>query len=223
MIELKNITKTYYKGTSAQINALDGVDLTVNDGELLGIIGASGSGKSTLLNIIGCLDTPDSGTYLLNGEDVRAFSQKRLAAVRNRETGFVLQDFGLMLDRTIYRNISYPLIFNSKIKSSEIKALTAKALEAVGLSARVNSKCSELSGGQKQRVAIARAIVNSPSVILADEPTGALDTKTSAEIMDLFKALNEQRRTVIIVTHDSKVAEQCERVIEISDGKIVSA
>ena len=140
MIELKNITKTYYKGTSAQINALDGVDLTVNDGELLGIIGASGSGKSTLLNIIGCLDTPDSGTYLLNGEDVRAFSQKRLAAVRNRETGFVLQDFGLMLDRTIYRNISYPLIFNSKIKSSEIKALTAKALEAVGLSARVNSK-----------------------------------------------------------------------------------
>ncbi len=222
MIELKSITKSYYKGTSAQIVALRNISLKIDDGEMLAIIGASGSGKTTLLNILGCLDLPDSGEYLLDGDLVNKLSKNRLCQIRNERIGFVLQDFGLMLDRSIYKNLSYPMIFNSSIKSNEIKERSKRALEAVGLSSRVNSRCVELSGGQKQRVAIARAIVNKPSMILADEPTGALDTKTSAEIMELFKTLNKQGSTVIIVTHDPKVAEQCDRVIEISDGEIVA-
>ena len=221
MIELKNITKKFYKGTPAEITALDSVSLTVRDGEMLAIVGTSGSGKTTLLNILGCLDVPDSGEYLLDGESVIGLKQNRLAEIRSEKIGFILQEFGLMLDRSIFHNLTYPLIFNSKVSTKDYKDRIGKALEAVGLSSRVNSKCSQLSGGQKQRVAIARAIVNEPSMILADEPTGALDTKTSAEIMELFKTLNEAGRTVIIVTHDMNVAEQCGRIIEISDGEIV--
>ena len=221
MIELKSVTKSYYKGTSAQINALRNVNLKINKGEMVAVIGASGSGKSTLLNIIGCLDVPDEGECYLNGKQVNNLSQGKLSEIRNKQIGFVLQDFGLMLDRTVYRNLSYPLIFNSNIKSKQFKELSKKALESVGLSSRVNSKCIELSGGQKQRVAIARAIINDPDIILADEPTGALDTKTSEEIMELFKYLNQQGKTVVIVTHDSKIAEQCDRIIKISDGSII--
>ncbi len=221
MIELKCVTKSYYKGTSAQINALRNVNLKINKGEMVAVIGASGSGKSTLLNIIGCLDVPDEGECYLNGKQVNNLSQGKLSEIRNKQIGFVLQDFGLMLDRTVYRNLSYPLIFNSNIKSKQFKELSKKALESVGLSSRVNSKCIELSGGQKQRVAIARAIINDPDIILADEPTGALDTKTSKEIMELFKYLNQQGKTVVIVTHDSKIAEQCDRIIKISDGSII--
>ncbi len=221
MIELKCVTKSYYKGTSAQINALRNVNLKINKGEMVAVIGASGSGKSTLLNIIGCLDVPDEGECYLNGKQVNNLSQGKLSEIRNKQIGFVLQDFGLMLDRTVYRNLSYPLIFNSNIKSKQFKELSKKALESVGLSSRVNSKCIELSGGQKQRVAIARAIINDPDIILADEPTGALDTKTSEEIMELFKYLNQQGKTVVIVTHDSKIAEQCDRIIKISDGSII--
>lgn len=221
MIELKCVTKSYYKGTSAQINALRNVNLKINKGEMVAVIGASGSGKSTLLNIIGCLDVPDEGECYLNGKQVNNLSQGKLSEIRNKQIGFVLQDFGLMLDRTVYRNLSYPLIFNSNIKSKQFKELSKKALESVGLSSRVNSKCIELSGGQKQRVAIARAIINDPDIILADEPTGALDTKTSEEIMELFKYLNQQGKTVVIVTHDFKIAEQCDRIIKISDGSII--
>lgn len=221
MIELKCVTKSYYKGTSAQINALRNVNLKINKGEMVAVIGASGSGKSTLLNIIGCLDVPDEGECYLNGKQVNNLPQGKLSEIRNKQIGFVLQDFGLMLDRTVYRNLSYPLIFNSNIKSKQFKELSKKALESVGLSSRVNSKCIELSGGQKQRVAIARAIINNPDIILADEPTGALDTKTSEEIMELFKYLNQQGKTVVIVTHDSKIAEQCDRIIKISDGSII--
>lgn len=221
MIELKYVTKSYYKGTSAQINALRNVNLKINKGEMVAVIGASGSGKSTLLNIMGCLDVPDEGECYLNGKQVNNLSQGKLSEIRNKQIGFVLQDFGLMLDRTVYRNLSYPLIFNSNIKSKQFKELSKKALESVGLSSRVNSKCIELSGGQKQRVAIARAIINDPDIILADEPTGALDTKTSQEIMELFKDLNRQGKTVVIVTHDSKIAEQCDRIIKISDGSII--
>lgn len=221
MIELKCVTKSYYKGTSAQINALRNVNLKINKGEMVAVIGASGSGKSTLLNIIGCLDVPDEGECYLNGKQVNNLSQGKLSEIRNKQIGFVLQDFGLMLDRTVYRNLSYPLIFNSNIKSKQFKELSKKALESVGLSSRVNSKCIELSGGQKQRVAIARAIINDPDIILADEPTGALDTKISEEIMELFKYLNQQGKTVVIVTHDSKIAEQCDRIIKISDGSII--
>jgi len=221
MIELKDITKKYYKGTPAEITALDNVNLTVQDGEMLAIVGSSGSGKSTLLNIIGCLDIPDSGEYLLDGERIIGLKQNRLAELRSQKIGFVLQEFGLMLDRSIFHNLTYPLIFSGKVSTKDYKEKIGKALGAVGLSSRVNSKCTELSGGQKQRVAIARALINEPSVLLADEPTGALDSKISAEIMELFKSLNEQGRTVVIVTHDPKVAEQCGRIIEISDGKIV--
>lgn len=221
MIELKGISKTYYKGTSAQIKALCNVNLKINRGEMAAVIGASGSGKSTLLNIIGCLDVPDEGEYYFNGKAADHLSQSKLSEIRNKQIGFVLQDFGLMLDRTVYRNLSYPLIFNSKIKSKQFKEPSVNSLESVGLSARVNSKCIELSGGQKQRVAIARAIINEPEIILADEPTGALDSKTSAEIMELFKSLNEKGKTVVIVTHDPKIAEQCDRIVEISDGKIL--
>lgn len=221
MIELKCVTKIYYKGTSAQINALRNVNLKINKGEMVAVIGASGSGKSTLLNIMGCLDVPDEGECYLNGKQVNNLSQGKLSEIRNKQIGFVLQDFGLMLDRTVYRNLSYPLIFNSNIKSKQFKELSKKALESVGLSSRVNSKCIELSGGQKQRVAIARAIINNPDIILADEPTGALDTKTSEEIMELFKDLNRQGKTVVIVTYDSKIAEQCDRIIKISDGSII--
>lgn len=221
MIELKCVTKIYYKGTSAEINALRNVNLKINKGEMVAVIGASGSGKSTLLNIMGCLDVPDEGECYLNGKQVNNLSQGKLSEIRNKQIGFVLQDFGLMLDRTVYRNLSYPLIFNSNIKSKQFKELSKKALESVGLSSRVNSKCIELSGGQKQRVAIARAIINNPDIILADEPTGALDTKTSEEIIELFKDLNQQGKTVVIVTHDSKIAEQCDRIIKISDGSII--
>lgn len=221
MIELKCVTKIYYKGTSAEINALRNVNLKINKGEMVAVIGASGSGKSTLLNIMGCLDVPDEGECYLNGKQVNNLSQGKLSEIRNKQIGFVLQDFGLMLDRTVYRNLSYPLIFNSNIKSKQFKELSKKALESVGLSSRVNSKCIELSGGQKQRVAIARAIINDPDIILADEPTGALDTKTSEEIIELFKDLNQQGKTVVIVTHDSKIAEQCDRIIKISDGSII--
>lgn len=222
MIEFKNISKTYYANTSAEIKALNGVNLKINDGEFVAIIGASGSGKSTLLNIIGCLDTADKGEYLLDNKSISEFSHNKLAEIRNRHIGFVLQEFGLMLDRTVYQNLSYPLVFNSKVKSSKFKELSEKALELVGISKRINSKCNELSGGQKQRVAIARALINNPKILLADEPTGALDTKTSDEIMKLFEDLNEKGITILIVTHDQNIAKRCNRVIEISDGMIVN-
>ena len=223
MIELTNITKKYYKGTEAEISALDNISLSIGDGELVAVTGESGSGKSTLLNIIGCLDTADSGEYRLNNKSITGISRNELAEIRSKQIGFVLQEFGLMLDRSVYHNLTYPLIFNSSVKRRDYEGKIKEVLEMVGLSDRINSKCNDLSGGQKQRIAIARALINDPDIILADEPTGALDTKTSAEIMELFKTLNKQGRTVVIVTHDPKVAEQCGRIIEISDGIIIDA
>ncbi len=221
MIKLENITKIYNEGSKAAVNALNGIDLEVSDGEMLSIIGRSGSGKSTLLNIIGCIDTPTDGRYFLDGEEISKLRSSKVSRILNKKIGFVLQDFGLMLDRTVYQNLSYPLIFNSSVKQSEFKQRIMKALDLAGLPLHGNPQCGELSGGQKQRVAIARAIINEPSVILADEPTGALDSKTSEEIMKLFKSLNNEGRTVIIVTHDRNVANQCSKIIEISDGKII--
>ena len=221
MIKLENITKIYNEGSKAAVNALNGIDLEVSDGEMLSIIGRSGSGKSTLLNIIGCIDTPTDGRYFLDGEEISKLRSSKVSRILNKKIGFVLQDFGLMLDRTVYQNLSYPLIFNSSVKQSEFKQRIMKALDLAGLPLHGNPKCGELSGGQKQRVAIARAIINEPSGILADEPTGALDSKTSEEIMKLFKSLNNEGRTVIIVTHDRNVANQCSKIIEISDGKII--
>lgn len=221
MIKLQNITKIYNAGTKAAVNALNGIDLEIESGEMLAVIGRSGSGKSTLLNIIGCIDTPTDGSYFLDGKEISKLSSSEIAGILNKKIGFVLQDFGLMLDRTVYQNLSYPLIFNRSVKKSEFRERIMKALELAGLPLHGNPKCGELSGGQKQRVAIARAIVNEPSLLLADEPTGALDTKTAEEIMELFRALNKEGKTVIIVTHDPNIASQCNRVIEILDGKIV--
>ncbi len=189
---------------------------------MIAIIGKSGAGKSTLLHILACIDNYQSGEYIIDDTLVKDLSERKYARIRNEKIGMVMQDFALVEDFTALENVLIPLNFSKKkVKGKKEKALAA--LKAVGMEEYAKKPCNKLSGGQKQRVAIARAIVNEPSMILADEPTGALDTKTSAEVMALFKSLNEQGRTVIIVTHDPKVAEKCDRIIEISDGMIVSA
>lgn len=221
MIKFNNITKIYNPKKSNEFKALKGVSAEINDGELVAIIGKSGAGKSTLLHILACIDDYQEGEYILDGELVKKLSENQYAKIRNEKIGMVMQDFALVEDFTAIENVMIPLNFaKKKIRDKKEKAL--EALRSVGIEELAKKPCNKLSGGQKQRVAIARAIVNEPSVILADEPTGALDSKTSAEIMELFKELNEQGRTVIIVTHDMKIAEQCGRVIEISDGNIVT-
>ncbi len=219
MIEIKNLTKTYnYKKANA-FTALTNISLNVDDGEMLAVIGKSGAGKSTLLHIIGCIDTFEKGEYTLDGIDVHKLSDKKLAQIRNEKVGIVMQDFALVEEYTVLENVKIPLYFSKKRNAN---ALALSALEKAGISELANKPVNKLSGGQKQRTAIARAIVNEPSFILADEPTGALDTKTSAEIMSLFKTLNDDGKTVIIITHDNNIAEMCKRKIEISDGKIIS-
>lgn len=220
MIKIENLTKTYNYKKSNAFTALTDVSLTINDGEMVAIIGKSGAGKSTLLHIIGCIDTFESGTYQIDDIDVHKLSDKKLAKIRNEKVGIVMQDFALVEEYTVIENVKIPLYFGKKQKG-KLKDLALDALEKTGIKELANKPVNKLSGGQKQRVAIARAIVNSPSFILADEPTGALDTKTSAEIMDLFKSLNFEGKTVIIITHDMGVADACKRKIEISDGKIV--
>lgn len=220
MIKISNITKKYNPKKSNEFEALHGVSCEINDGELVAVIGKSGAGKSTLLHIFACIDNYQEGEYTIDGTLVKNFSEKQYAKIRNEKIGMVMQDFALVEDFTALENVMIPLNFSKqKIKNKKEKALAA--LKSVGIGELAKKPCNKLSGGQKQRVAIARAIVNEPSMILADEPTGALDTKTSAEIMALFKSLNKQGRTVVIVTHDPKIAEQCDRIIEISDGRIV--
>ena len=221
MIKITNLNKIYNKKKANAFQALYDVSLTINDGELTAIVGRSGAGKSTLLNIIGCIDNFESGTYEIDGEDVSKFSDKKLSQVRNKKVGIVLQDFALIEQYTVLQNVMVPLYF-AKVKTKKAKEMALKALEEVGMEQFSNKKTEQLSGGQKQRVAIARAIVNDPAFILADEPTGALDTKTSAEIMKLFKELYQKGKTVVIITHDLSVAESCDRQIEISDGRIIS-
>ena len=199
---------------------LRGIDLTIRKGEFVAIMGPSGSGKSTLMNIIGCLDQPTSGTYILNGEDVSNYDEKALAKVRNRSIGFVFQQFHLLPRLNAWRNVELPMIYAGKRKQERYeKAL--EALEKVGLADRVNHMPNELSGGQKQRVAIARAIVNAPQIILADEPTGALDTKTSAQVMNLFTMLNQEGVTIVLVTHEPEIAAYADRIIRLRDGQII--
>ena len=222
MIKLNNIVKIYNPKKANEFEALHGVSCEIADGEMIAIIGKSGAGKSTLLHILACIDNYQSGEYIIDDTLVKDLSERRYARIRNEKIGMVMQDFALVEDFTALENVRIPLNFSKKkVKGKKEKALAA--LKAVGMEEYAKKPCNKLSGGQKQRVAIARAIVNEPSMILADEPTGALDTKTSAEVMALFKSLNEQGRTVIIVTHDPKVAEKCDRIIEISDGMIVSA
>lgn len=220
MLKIENLTKTYNYKKSNAFTALKDVSLEVEDGEMLAIIGKSGAGKSTLLHIIGCIDKFEKGSYIIDGTDVHSLSDNKLAKIRNEKVGIVMQDFALIDEYSVIENVMIPLNFSKK-KLGKPKELAMKALERVGLANLAKKPVSKLSGGQKQRVAIARAIVNDPSFILADEPTGALDTKTSSEIMELFSELNKSGKTVIIITHDLTVADKCKRKVEISDGRII--
>ena len=221
MITMKDICKTYRIGTEV-VHALDHATLEVNDGEFVSIIGPSGSGKSTLMNIIGCLDIADSGEYLLDGIPIEDYSENELATVLNKKIGFVFQSFNLINKLTAAENVELPLIYQ-KLRKSERKARVREALEKVDLVKRADHFPTELSGGQQQRVAIARAIATKPSLILADEPTGNLDSKTSKEIMDIFHGLNAQGNTIVLITHDRNVAMQAKRAINILDGRVTEA
>jgi putative ABC transport system ATP-binding protein len=216
MIAARALVKTYLLGGQL-VHALDHVDVDVADGEMVAIRGPSGSGKTTLMNILGCLDRPESGTYQLAGEDVSRMTGDALARIRNRLIGFVFQTFNLLPRMSALENVELPLSYAA---AKEAKARAFDALKTVGLADRTHHEPNQLSGGQRQRVSIARAIVNNPGIILADEPTGALDTRTGEEILQLFKALNRQGRTIIVVTHDPKVAAHCQREIYIKDGRI---
>ncbi|MCD6451342.1 MAG: ABC transporter ATP-binding protein [Acidobacteria bacterium] len=218
LIKTEELTKVY-RLEGEEVVAVDRVNLKVNEGELLAIMGPSGSGKSTLMNLLGCLDTPTAGTYFLKGQDVSKLSDDELAEIRNRRIGFVFQTFNLLPRATALHNVELPLIY-SRVSPKERRERAFSALESVGLADRANHRPNELSGGQRQRVAIARALVTKPAIILADEPTGNLDSKASEELMELFLALNEQGNTIIIVTHEHDIARKTRRIIHLLDGKI---
>jgi putative ABC transport system ATP-binding protein len=220
LIQIESLVKDYQMGAEA-VRALDSVSLSIERNEYLAIMGPSGSGKSTLMNLIGCLDTPTSGTYMLNGNDVGRMSDDDLAAIRNREIGFVFQTFNLLPRASALQNVELPLIY-AGMPASQRKVRVAEAIDAVGLRDRAHHRPNELSGGQRQRVAIARALVNRPSLILADEPTGNLDSKTGEEIMQLFSVLHDAGNTIIMVTHEPDIARHCARVIRLRDGHIES-
>jgi len=219
MISLTNIVKRYKMGEE-EFKALDGVDLEIQRNEYVALIGPSGSGKSTLMNLLGCLDTPSEGKYVLNGRDTSTMNDNDLAKVRNQEIGFIFQSFHLLPRMTVLQNVMQPLVYRGIPKAERVK-MASEALDKVGLSHRMGHRPNQLSGGQRQRVAVARALVGKPSILLADEPTGNLDSKTSAEIMSLFDELHQQGQTVIVVTHEPDIAAHCHRTLRVSDGKIV--
>ena len=218
LIEVKNVYKIYNPGEN-EVRALDHISLTIQKGEFVAIIGQSGSGKSTLMNMIGCLDVPTEGTYILNGQNVSKLSDNELSDIRNQEIGFIFQGFNLIANLTAQENVELPLIYRG-VPKKERHELSVAALKKVGLAHRMDHRPSEMSGGQQQRVAIARAIAQAPPVILADEPTGNLDSASSMEILDILKQLHAENRTVILITHDNDIAKQAKRVIRIKDGKI---
>lgn len=219
MIKASNLTKIYNKGMTTEVYAVNDISITINKGEFISIMGASGSGKSTLMNILGCLDKPDSGTFLLEGEDVMKLDDDQLAGIRNRKIGFVFQNFNLLPRTTSLENVELPLLYSDV---HNIKGRAMEALKEVGLLDRAHHHPNQLSGGQQQRVAIARALVNDPDIIFADEPTGNLDTQSSYEIMNILQKLNKKGRTIVIVTHEPSIAEQTNRILEFSDGRIIS-
>lgn len=220
VIELKDIMKTYHMGDSV-VHALYHVNLKIEPGEFTSIMGPSGSGKSTMMNILGCLDRPTSGEYFLDGKEIAGYDDDELAHTRNAKIGFVFQNFNLLAKLTAQENVALPLVY-AGVDEEERMERAKKALEAVGLGERLEHKPMEMSGGQRQRVAIARALINNPAIIMADEPTGNLDTKSSYEIMDIFKKMNESGKTVVMVTHEPDIAEQTKRILVMRDGQLVS-
>ncbi|WP_283610188.1 ABC transporter ATP-binding protein [Faecalispora anaeroviscerum] len=219
LIRIEGIKKRYWNGEE-EIRALDDLNLKIEEGEFVAIIGPSGSGKSTLMNVLGCLDLPTSGEYYLNGENVAKMSEERLSRIRNKEIGFVFQGFNLIPTLDALENVELPLVYRG-LRKAERQSLSREALVRVGLESRLFHRPGQMSGGQQQRVAIARAIAASPPVILADEPTGNLDSQSGQEVMGILKSLNGEGRTVILITHDDKIAAQADRKIRIQDGKIV--
>lgn len=219
LLELKNLWRTYNLGAEP-VHALQGIDLTIDRGEYVAIMGTSGSGKSTMMNIVGCLDKPSSGRYLLNGQDISRMSDDELAEIRNRTIGFVFQQFNLLPKMTALENVMLPLVY-AGVSSEQRKMRAEHALKEIGLGSRMDHRPNQLSGGQQQRVAIARAIVNRPQIILADEPTGALDSQTAKDIMGVFNRLVDDGITVILVTHDQETANHARRIIRVRDGQII--
>lgn len=218
LIHIENMKKIYNPGEN-EVRALDGIDLDIEKGDLVAIVGHSGSGKSTLMNMLGCLDTPTSGKYVLDGQDVASMTDNQLADVRNKEIGFIFQGFNLISNLDAVGNVELPLVYRG-VSKNERKQLAMEALKSVGLEDRMKHKPNEMSGGQQQKVAVARAVAAKPPIILADEPTGNLDTKSTQEIMEILKELHRSGRTVIIITHDEEIASQAHRVIRILDGRI---
>ena len=220
VIQISKVKKVYRMGSN-EVFALRGVDLTVHAGEMIAVMGTSGSGKSTLMNILGCLDVPSDGTYVLDGTRVDGLGKNQLADLRNQKLGFVFQGFNLLPRTSALDNVELPLLYDRAKRWKHTKQLAARALERVGLGARLDHEPSELSGGQQQRVAIARALVTQPTLLLADEPTGNLDSRTTVEVMALFQALNDQGITILLVTHEPDVARYAKRIVEVRDGRIV--
>ncbi len=221
LIDIRDVTKTYEMGAETIVHALDGVSVSIDAGDYVAIMGPSGSGKSTLMNLIGCLDTPSTGSYVLKGREISSMNDDELAQIRNKEIGFIFQTFNLLPRADAVQNVELPLVY-SGLARRERKARAEKALDAVGLGTRKHHRPNELSGGQRQRVAIARALVNDPSILLADEPTGNLDSKTGEEILALMDDLHRGGNTIILVTHEDELARHAARVVRLKDGKIVS-
>ena len=221
LIEIKDIYKIYNEGKESEVRALDGVSLTIDRGEFVAIVGQSGSGKSTMMNVLGCLDIPTYGTYLLNGTEVTELTDRKLARIRNREIGFIFQGYNLIQDLDALENVMLPLIYQGlPIWEREDRAM--EALERVNMADRARHKPSEMSGGQQQRVAIARAIATHPSIIMADEPTGALDSKTGRHVLEILHQLNDEGTTVILITHDNEIAATAKRMVRLADGRVVA-
>ena len=221
LIELQNVYKIYSEGLESEVRALDGVSLQVDRGEFVAVVGASGSGKSTMMNVLGCLDIPTYGEYYLDGVDVKELTDRQLSHIRNRQIGFIFQGFNLIPALTAQENVELPLIYQG-VSASRRKELAREALERVGLGNRGGHRPSEMSGGQQQRVAIARAIAARPPIIMADEPTGALDSKTGRQVLEILHSLHEDGTTIILITHDNGIAATAERIVRLSDGKIVA-
>ena len=220
LVELRDVYKIYGEGLESEVRALDGVSLTIEKGEFAAVVGQSGSGKSTMMNVLGCLDIPTRGTYLLDGTDVRELTDKELSHIRNRQIGFIFQQYNLIQSLTVLENVELPLIYQG-INADDRRELALEALGRVGLAGRIKHKPVEMSGGQQQRVAIARAIATKPPIIMADEPTGALDSHTGREVLHFLQELNKEGSTVILITHDNGIAARARRCVRLQDGKIV--